>query len=90
MLLWVGLCFTSIIAAVVTSVVMEIVHRGWTTQSGELRNDVAINFREMVWSLFVENFKLSLAIFVILGAMRMFVLLASRPTQENDRNRRSI
>jgi len=77
-ILWASLCFTSIIAAVVISVVLEIVPKGWTTQSGELSNDVAINFREMVWPLFVENFKLSLSIFAFLVFVRTLVLLASR------------
>ena len=90
MLLWVGLFFLSMIAAVVTTFVLEMVRRPLTISGSELRSGEEVNFREIVSSLRYENFKWFLGIFVVLALGRMFVSLFSRSRAESDRNRSSI
>lgn len=81
LLIWVGYLFISVIAAIAIHAVSESINSN--TEVSEVNTGVAVNFQEMLLSLWYEHYRWCLGIFVILSAFRLFILFAPSRISES-------
>lgn len=74
LLIWVGYLFISLIAAIAIHAIFESANSNIEVSDGDA--GVAVNFQEMLLSLWYEHYRWCLVIFVILSAVRLFILFA--------------